>query len=831
MKLLTDAQLRAELARCEYCETKPCRDACPAHCSPADFIMAARVGAVSDLSRAAGMILSHNPMGATCGITCPDSLCQAACTRMGFDRPVEIPSVQATLVMRAAEQGGVPVVAEAEAIGRRVAVVGAGPAGLVAAHMLAKLGYGVEVFERGGRPGGACNLIPEHRLPREVLQTDLDFLLSSPRIELRLGADVGDPGELEGFDAVVVAAGLTEPISLRLPGEEATLAGWDYLSDPDAHDLPGTVVVIGGGAVAVDCAVTARLRGAERVELIALEKLSEMPLTAKERAELLDHGVQVTGRTRVMGVEESDGVVTGLQTVRVTYPDGDRPLAHEAVGQPFDPRAVQDVPGTELTHTGVQHVIMAIGHRCSLRPGDGVVVAGDCAHGPSTVVEAVASGKEAAARVHADLTGAGYEQPPRSRKSTLTVPGWSSRPVSLEASFFGRPLRSPFLLSAAPPTDGYEQMRRAFEAGWAGGIMKTAFDGGDIHIPAEYMVTFGARTWGNCDNVSGHPLDRVCEEVARLVAEFPDHLVVASTGGPVSGDDAGDAAGWRSNTKKLEQAGVMGIEYSLSCPQGGDGTEGDIVSQSPGLTAKIIDWILEAGDPEVPKLFKLTAAVTSVAVIIRAIREVLERHPDAKAGVTLANTFPTLAFRPSGDGAWDEGLVVGMSGEGVTPISNLTLATVSGLGVTVSGNGGPMDYKAAADFLALGVETVQFCTIAMKYGYGIIDELESGLSHLMAARGLSSVGELIGCALPEPITDFMALTPVKGISAVRDDLCVHCGNCSRCSYFAIEADERGIPVTDPERCIGCSICTRKCISGALYMRDRTPEEEAVLRED
>jgi len=129
--------------------------------------------------------------------------------------------------------------------------------------------------------------------------------------------------------------------------------------------------------------------------------------------------------------------------------------------------------------------------------------------------------------------------------------------------------------------------------------------------------------------VSGHSLDRVCDEVARLVREYPDRLTMASTGGPVTGDDAADRAVWQSNTRKLEAAGAMGIEYSLSCPQGGDGTHGDIVSQNAALTARIIGWILEGGDPRVPKLFKLTGAVTAIQPIVTAIRGVLERHPTA----------------------------------------------------------------------------------------------------------------------------------------------------------------------------------------------------------
>ena len=177
--------------------------------------------------------------------------------------------------------------------------------------------------------------------------------------------------------------------------------------------------------------------------------------------------------------------------------------------------------------------------------------------------------------------------------------------------------------------------------------MKTAFDNVPIHIPGEYMHAFDAHTYGNCDNVSGHPLDRVCGEIDRLVKDYPDRLTIASTGGPVSGDDEADRAGWQTNTRKLEGAGAMGIEYSLSCPQGGDGTEGDIVSQNAALTAKIIDWVLDGGSPEVPKLFKLTGAVTSIAVIVSAVERCSPATPTKKAGITLANTFPPL---PSGPG-------------------------------------------------------------------------------------------------------------------------------------------------------------------------------------
>jgi NADPH-dependent glutamate synthase beta subunit-like oxidoreductase/dihydroorotate dehydrogenase/Pyruvate/2-oxoacid:ferredoxin oxidoreductase delta subunit len=818
---LTDAQLRSELDRCVYCEEKPCTEACPADCSPADFIMAARGFTAADFARSAALIMTKNPLGGVCGAVCPDTHCQAACSRARFDHAIEIPAVQASIVARAKALGVMPRLAEAPPNGQRVAIVGAGPAGLAAAAALAQLGYTVDLIERGARAGGAVALIPPMRMDPRVLETDLEWLLRHSRVHLELGRSVPDPETLlgEGYAAVLVAAGLHRPIGLGVEGEHLALAANDYLADPGRHAVRGRVAVVGGGAIACDCAITALARGASGVEWITLETWSEMPLTPGERESLRDRPVNLVGRTRVAGVIAERGRVSGLRLQRVSL----------APGLAFHPSRLTDVPGAAYPLPGIEQLIIAIGNRPSLEPPavEGLFRAGDGAHGPSTVVEAAASGKNAALAIDAWLRRQPAPGSARALKSRLRIPGCPDTPVPLEVEFFARRLRSPFLLSAGPPTDGYAPMRKAYQAGWSGGIMKTAFDGGPIHIPADYMHVFDARTYGNCDNVSDHPLDRVCREIERLVREFPDRLTGASTGGPITGHDDNDRRAWQSNSRKLERAGAMVIEFSLSCPQGGDGTEGSIVSQSPGLTAKIVEWIMEAGDPSVPKLFKLTGAVTSAEVIVRAVKQVLDRYPRKPAGVTLANSFPTLYFRARAGRRWDEGVLAGMSGAGVAPISNLTLASVAHLGMTVSGNGGPMDYRTAAHFLALGARTVQFCTVALAHGVGIVGELHSGLSHLLRERGLRSVEELIGRALPDPITDFMALPATKRIPALDPGLCVGCGNCTRCGYLAVRLESDGLPRFDPSRCVGCSLCVQKCFTGALAMRDRTADERAV----
>ena len=211
--ILTDAQLRIEMDKCEYCAEKPCRAACPCDCSPADFIMAARRGSPSDYRRATAEIMSMNPLGGICGQVCPDRFCMAACPHGRVDAPLNIPAIQATIVARARALGVMPVFRKVKANGKRVAVIGGGPAGLGAAAMLGQRGYAAHIYETRDEPGGMCHLIPKHRLHRPVLNADVAFVLSMSNVSRRKTRAGVDPLALltRGYDAVVVAAGLWEP--------------------------------------------------------------------------------------------------------------------------------------------------------------------------------------------------------------------------------------------------------------------------------------------------------------------------------------------------------------------------------------------------------------------------------------------------------------------------------------------------------------------------------------------------------------------------------------------------------------------------------------------
>ncbi len=533
---LTDAQLRTELQRCQSCETRPCRSGCPAGVSPADFIMAARCGEPSDYRRAAAQILAKNPLGGVCGSVCPDTLCMARCTRSGFDGAVNIPAVQAAIVRKARQLGVLPRFEPLPATGERVAVVGAGPAGLGAAAVLARAGHTVHVFDRARQPGGMARLIPRRRLDPGLLEADLAWLLGLGDLRLVLGKPVALPRDLlaRGFAAVVVAAGLGEPVELDVPGRERAVH-WTRLLGRRPPALRGRrVAIVGDGAVALDCADAALAQEAAHVELFALKKLSELGVTRQERDRLFASGVHVSSRVRVTAIRgrgRGRGArVTGLELHRVEL----------APGQAFHPSRLSDSRRGEHERCDLDIVILAIGSRPGIRcePHPRIVYAGDLETGPTSVVEALASGKKAGLAVHTLLAGDelaacpdrgscpdGSGCPKRATCAEWTRPTGPARPsggapasvglpVALDCDFLGRRLRSPFLLAASPFTSGYAQVKRAFEAGWAGAVM--SFPTGE--------------------EATGDALDRLRDGVERLRQEFPDRLTLSSLEGPATGD-------------------------------------------------------------------------------------------------------------------------------------------------------------------------------------------------------------------------------------------------------------------------------------------------------
>lgn len=375
---LSRPQLLSELGRCLACKTKPCMNACPVNCNPQEFITKAKE---NDFSGAVEAITRYNPMGQTCGLICPDKFCMSACTRSNIDFPINIPRVQATILekYRTTESATHP---RLQMNGKKIAVIGAGPAGIAATSELSRLGYQVTLFEGYDKIGGALNLIPNNRLPFEVIAKDWSFVEDTNIIELRLNTLIDNPSVLlnDGFDGVIVASGEPDCIDLNVEGEELVLSYIEYLRNPQKYATSGNVAIIGGGAVATDCALTAIEFGAENVEMFIRRKLSDMRVTAEERKSLLESGIDLTTMTKIKKI------VKDKETL-ILYTAKNR----------FNQRKLEEIPDTEIARPDFSLIIKAIGSSAPQEDdSEKIIYAGDCKHGGSTIVEALASGKEAA---------------------------------------------------------------------------------------------------------------------------------------------------------------------------------------------------------------------------------------------------------------------------------------------------------------------------------------------------------------------------------------------------------------------------------------------------
>lgn len=377
---LNKLQLQAELDRCLNCHAQPCMKACPVNCNPHEFIQFARLGRWQDAVHA---ITRNNPMGQTCGLICPDKFCMQACTRHKIDFSINIPRVQATILSkyRKCENND-----EVSLRSQRVAIIGAGPAGIAASSCLARAGIQVDIFESKDRIGGALNLIPDSRLPHDVIVRDWQCLEHHALIHLHLHSPISDVSALcQSYDGVIVATGEPHCMALHIPGESLSISYMDYLLQPEKYQTNGAVAVIGGGNVAADCAQTAKQMGAASVEMFIRRRISDMRISQQEHLSLIAAGIDLVGMTSPEKIEQNGDLIT-MWTHRNICVNGKwTPLENTSVALPY-----------------FSLIIRAIGSRADAKPDvipDSLIYAGDCKTGGSTIVEAIASGRTAAAEL------------------------------------------------------------------------------------------------------------------------------------------------------------------------------------------------------------------------------------------------------------------------------------------------------------------------------------------------------------------------------------------------------------------------------------------------
>ena len=410
--------------------TAPCKTACPAHIAVQGYLKLAAQGKYRE---ALQLIKRENPFPAVCGRIC-NRRCEDACTRGTVDQAVAIDEVKRFIAQQDldAETRFVPekVIPKVDGeFAEKIAVIGAGPAGMSCAYYLAEKGYRPTVFEKEARPGGMLmNAIPSFRLEKDVVEAEID-VLRQLGVEFRCGVEVGKDVTIaqlrqEGYKGFYVAVGLQSGGRLPVPGGDAenVISGVDFMRDVNLRDkksLSGRVVVIGGGNIAADVARTAVRCGAENVSLYCLEGYDEMPMGEEDRCECERDGVAVYAGWGPREVSVEGGKAAGVSFVKCLKVRDE----NGRFAPVYDENTVQVAPCTT--------VLFCIGQKAEWREllsgtavefdpngtakADPVTyqtaeadifVGGDAFTGQKFAIDAIAAGKQGAVSLHRFVQGA-----------------------------------------------------------------------------------------------------------------------------------------------------------------------------------------------------------------------------------------------------------------------------------------------------------------------------------------------------------------------------------------------------------------------------------------
>ena len=406
--------------------TAPCKATCPAHVSIQGYIALINQGKYAE---AIELFRDTHPFPGVCGRVCHHP-CESACTRGDYDEPLAIRELHRFLGdwETEAKEKILPDTAE-EKRDEKVAVIGAGPAGLATAYFLARKGYGVTIYEKLPVAGGMMAVgIPEYRLPRNMLQREID-IIQELGVEIKTGVTFGkdvtfDSLKAEGFAAVFMAIGLHAGRKLGIENEDAegVLQGVNFLRDTAlGKDVPvgNNVLVIGGGNVAIDVALTAKRKGAENVTMVCLERREEMPAWEHEIEEALEGDINIVNAygPKSFFIDKDAGRFSGIEfkTCTSVFDDEGRfsPSFDESACEAFFGDTVIIAIGQAADTSDIQNENVPMTGRGGLdadpvtlqTPMEWVFAGGDAFYGPKSVVDAVGSGREAAESIHRYING------------------------------------------------------------------------------------------------------------------------------------------------------------------------------------------------------------------------------------------------------------------------------------------------------------------------------------------------------------------------------------------------------------------------------------------
>lgn len=408
----------------------PCRNACPINQRAQGYIALIREGRFADAYRT---IKEDNPFPSVCGRVC-NHRCEDACSRSEDALPVNIMGLKRFATDWVLKHPGSAVKVELQKpapTGKKIAVIGSGPAGMTAAQDLARKGHTVTVFEALPVPGGMMRVgVPEYRLPYDLVQKEIDDILAEG-VELKLNTRIQDVPALldQGFDAVFVAVGAHQGVRLPIPGANLpeVLSALEFLRAISLRDLnPGDpvlesvkgkrVLVLGGGNVAIDAALGAVRLGASWVGMSCLESRETMPAHDWEVRDAEDEGVSVYPSRTFKEVTSTEGRVTGVRTVQVDFrgfkegvPDFDElPGSEEVLQADFVVFAIGQRPEIECLQGQVETIrgrFPVVDKETLATSKPGIFAGGDAVTGTTFIVDAIAAGHKAAKSIERYLKG------------------------------------------------------------------------------------------------------------------------------------------------------------------------------------------------------------------------------------------------------------------------------------------------------------------------------------------------------------------------------------------------------------------------------------------
>jgi len=399
--------------------TSPCKAECPAHIGIQGYIKLASQGKYKD---ALELIKHENPFPAVCGRICPRA-CESACTRGDVDDPIAIDEIKKFIAQQdlKAEHRFVPELRHQ--YGKKIAVVGAGPAGLSCAYYLAIDGYKVTVFEKQKALGGMLTLgIPSFRLEKDVVNAEIE-ILKDLNVEFKTGVDVGKDVSLkdlrsQGFKAFYIAIGAQTGRKLGIDGEDAegVITGVDFLRNVNLGEgirLKGLVIVIGGGNVAIDVARAATRVGAAKVDMYCLESRKEMPALDEEIEEATDEGITINNSWGPKRILTENGRVTGVEFKKCVSVFDENKRFNPKYDE-NDTKIVKADYVLTSVGQGIDWGNLIAGSKIELNPNKtikadpetyqtgepDIFAGGDALTGPKFAIDAIAVGKEGAISIH-----------------------------------------------------------------------------------------------------------------------------------------------------------------------------------------------------------------------------------------------------------------------------------------------------------------------------------------------------------------------------------------------------------------------------------------------